>query len=268
LAGVAAREPGGRVTLEDLRPKVVPEAVAAAVPPVPVPTAAPEVERIPITGIRAIIAQRMAASVQTTAAFTLTIEADAADLVAWREALKRQARQGERVPTYNDLLVRLLAKALAEHPALNARLEGEEIARYRQLNIGIAADTPRSLLVPVLRDAGRMSLSEIAAGAADLIARARAGQATPDDLSGGTFTITNMGMFDVDAFTPIINMPECAILGVGRIRERAVARDGQVVVRPTVVLSLTVDHRAVDGAPAARFLQRLKQLIEEPLLAL
>lgn len=274
LAAVVAPEPGGRVTLEAVRPKVVPEPVAVSAPPVQpvapvsVPLAGAEGERIPMTGIRAIIAQRMAASAHTTAAFTLTTEADAAGLVAWRETLKRQARQGERVPTYNDLLIRLLVKALAEHPALNARLEGEEIVRYRQLNIGIAADTERGLLVPVLHDAGRMSLSEIAAGAADLIARARAGQATPDDLSGGTFTITNLGMFDVDAFTPIINVPECAILGVGRIKERAVVRDGQIVVRPTVVLSLTIDHRAIDGAPAARFLQRLKQLIEEPLLAL
>ena len=270
LASVKAPE-GGRVTRAQLAPTV------AATPPTQAPVTAPaaaltvapdEVERVPMTGIRAIIAQRMLASSQTTASFTVTTETDAGALVGWRETLKRRARRGERVPTYNDLLVKLLARALAEHPALNARLEGQDIVRYRQVNVGIAVDTERSLLVPVLRDAGQMTLAQIAAGAAGLIARARDGQATPDDLSSGTFTITNLGMFEIDAFTPIINIPEVAILGVGRIRERAVARDGQVVVRPTLVLSLTADHRAVDGAPAARFLQRLKQLIEEPLLAL
>jgi pyruvate dehydrogenase E2 component (dihydrolipoamide acetyltransferase) len=244
------------------------EAPAVAPAPAPPHAEAAAFEVIPLKGIRGRIAEKMAQSAQTTAAFTLTTEADAAALVAWRESLRRTAGQGGRVPTYNDLLIRLLTCALKEHPALNARLEDGEIRRYQQINLGVAVDTERGLLVPVLRNAGQLTLAEIAERTAQLIERARSGQLGPDEMSGGTFTITNLGMFETDAFTPIINIPEVAILGVGRIRERVVAREGQICVRPTVVLSLTVDHRAVDGAPAARFLQRLKQLIEEPLLAL
>jgi len=227
-----------------------------------------EVERVPVEGIRARIAEKMAESSRTTASFTLTTEVDASNLVAWREMLKERAIADQKMPTYNDLLVRIVSGALQEFPALNARLEGDEIVRYRQINIGIAVDTERGLLVPVLPDVAGRSVFEIAAASSDLVSRARSGQVTPDDLAGGTFTISNLGMFDVDVFTPIINIPECAILGVGRIKERAVVVDGQIQVRPTVVLSLTIDHRAVDGAPAARFLQRVKQLVEEPLLLL
>ncbi|MGI6206785.1 MAG: dihydrolipoamide acetyltransferase family protein [Anaerolineae bacterium] len=232
--------------------------------------AAPALEEVrqPLTGVRALIAQRMLASVQTTAAFTLSTEADAGALVSWRERLKAQAGTVGRVPTFNDLLVRLLARALVEHPNLNAHLEDGEIVRTASVNIGLAVDTERGLVVPVLRGVQSLTLSEIAESSAEMVAKARAGQLTPDDMSGGTFTLSNLGMFDVDVFTPIINVPEVAILGVGRIAERPVARDGAVVVRPTVVLSLTADHRLVDGAPAARFLQRVKQLIEDPLLAL
>ena len=238
--------------------------------PAPAPTAGEEavLERVPLSGIRGRIAAKMAESSATTAAFTLTSEVDASALVHWRERLKAAAKPGERVPTYNDLLIRLLVVALREYPRMNARLEGGELVAYGSINIGVAVDAERGLLVPVLRDAGHKSLSEIAATTADLVQRARSGDVTPDDFVGGTFTITNLGMFEIDAFTAIINIPEVAILGVGRIKERPVVRDGQVVVRPTVVLSLTVDHRLVDGAPAARFLQRLCQLIEEPLLAL
>ena len=258
---------GERIRAQDVRATTTPAYVAQ---PAPSMAAAGDgaVERTPLSGIRALVAQRMTESAHTTAAFTLTAEADAGALVAWREMLKRRAREGDRVPTYTDMLVRLAAKALREFPYMNARLEGNEIARYSRINLGIAVDTERSLMVPVLADAGSKSLGEIAAATADLVTRTRKGQATPDDLSGGTFTITNLGMFDVDAFTPIINVPECAILGVGRIAERPAVRDGAIVARPTMVLSLTVDHRVVDGAPAARFLQRLKAMIEEPLLAL
>ncbi len=261
-ATLALPEGSTRLTLEDVQGLGAP----VAVPTIAAPE--PEAERIPMAGIRARIAAKMAESAHTTAAFTLTTEAEAGSLMAWRESLKRRAGEGGRVPTYNDLLIRLLARALAQHPEVNARLEGEEIARYRQANIGLAVDTERGLVVPVVRDAGALTLAGIVERTGDLVVRARTGQLTPDDMSGGTFTISNLGMYGVDAFTPIINVPEAAILGVGQIAERAVVRQGQIVARPIVILSLTVDHRVVDGAPAARFLQTVKELIEEPLLAL
>ncbi len=238
----------------------------AAGPAAPAP--ATPVERTPLAGVRALIAERMMGSVSSTAAYTLTVEADATALLKWRKSLAAATKEGERVPSFNDLLARLLVVALQEYPDLNAHLEGNEIVRTPSVNIGVAVDTGRGLVVPVLRDVHMMSVKEIAAGAAELVARARAGQLTPDDMSGGTFTISNLGMFDIDAFTPIINVPEVAILGVGRIAEKAVVRKGKVVARPMVVFSLTADHRLVDGAPGARFLQRFKLFGEPPLLAL
>jgi len=253
----------GRVTAAD---------VMAAAGPLPVASvaavAASPAGRTALAGVRAVIAERMKASVSTTAAYTLTAEADASALLKWRKTAQTAAREGDRVPSFNDLLARLLVVALGEYPDLNARLEGNEIVRSASANIGVAVDTGRGLVVPVLRDVQRMSVREIAAAAAELVNRARAGQLLPDEMAGGTFTISNLGMFGIDAFTPIINVPEVAILGVGRIAERAVVRKGKIVARPMMVLSLTADHRLVDGAPAARFLQRLVQLIESPLLAL
>jgi pyruvate dehydrogenase E2 component (dihydrolipoamide acetyltransferase) len=147
---------------------------------------------------------------------------------------------------------------------VNVRLVEEGIVTLSDINVGIALDTDRGLLVPVVRDAGSKSLFEIQRMVAELAERALAGRSLPDDLTGGTFTITNLGMYDIDAFTPIINPPECAILGVGRIVAKPVAVEGQVVVRDMMALSLSFDHRLLDGAPAARFLQRVRQLVERP----
>ena len=151
---------------------------------------------------------------------------------------------------------------------MTARLTADAIEQLASVNMGMAVDTDRGLLVPVIRNADRKSLREFGAEFRDLAERARKGKALPDELSGGTFTITSLGAFDVDAFTPVINLPEAAILGVGRIAARAVVRDGEIVARQMWTLSLVFDHRLVDGAPAARFLQYIKQLIEEPYLLL
>jgi pyruvate dehydrogenase E2 component (dihydrolipoamide acetyltransferase) len=148
------------------------------------------------------------------------------------------------------------------------RLQGDVIESLASINVGVAVDTDRGLLVPVVRDADGMTIAEIAAALRELTERARSGKSLPDDLTGGTFTITNLGMYGIDAFTPIINPPECAILGVGRLREIPVVHQGTMCVRPAMVLSLTFDHRLVDGAPAARFLQRISQLIEQPYFLL
>jgi pyruvate dehydrogenase E2 component (dihydrolipoamide acetyltransferase) len=229
-------------------------------------------QRTPFVGVRQLIANRLATSAHTVAPVTLTTEADATDLVRLRGQIKADLAESDlAVPSYNDLLAKLVAIALEEHPALNASLDGDDIVQHATVNVGIAVDAERGLLVPVIRDVQSKSVHKIATESARLVAAARSGHISPDDLHGGTFTITNLGMFDVDAFTPIINLPECAILGIGRIVARPVVVDEDaetVAVRRMMALSLTFDHRLVDGAPAARFLQRVKYLVEHPTLGL
>jgi len=224
----------------------------------------------PINPMRRRIAERMAASAHTTAPVTLTTEADVTELVRLRKQIKADAaRDARAVPSYTDLLVKLCAEALAEHPALNARLEGESIIECSAIHIGIAVDAERGLFVPVLHDVQNKNLRRITQESAALIAQARAGQLPAEAMQGGTFTITNLGMFEIDAFTPIINLPECAILGVGRIVAKQIVTDADaeiVAIRQMMFLSLTFDHRLVDGAYAARFLRRIKHLTEQPYL--
>jgi pyruvate dehydrogenase E2 component (dihydrolipoamide acetyltransferase) len=220
------------------------------------------VEAIPIRGVRAVIAERMLHSATSTAPVTLNAEADATALVE----LRGQLRQDEIEASYNGLLLYVLRRALREHPRLNASIQGETIKVWKRVHVGLAVDTERGLLVPVVRDVAGKGIAQLTAEAQDLVQRARAGQCSPEELSGGTFTLTNLGMFGIDSFTPIINLPECAILGVGRIKRKPVMYGDQVVGRDMVWLSLTFDHRLVDGGPAARFLQRVVQLIERPHL--
>ena len=202
------------------------------------------------------------------AAVTLTTEADATELVALRERVRSESAGTKlAVPSYNDLFAKILATALAEQPELNASWTETGIAQHGAVHVGIAVETERGLLVPVVRDVGGKSVREIGAELGRLVERARTGDASPDELSGSTITITNLGRYEVDAFTPIVNPPEAAILGVGRIAARAVVVDEaseRIAVRKMVALSLTFDHRVVDGAPAARFLQRVKHLVEHP----
>ena len=250
----------GRITEDDVR--------AAAAPADAVSDAASEAaagasdgtapERIPLSPVRRVIADRMSQSSRDNAAVTLTAEVDATQLVEFR------ARCPVPKPGYTDLFVRLVALALTDYPALNASLDDGHVALHRSIHVGIAVDTDAGLLVPVIRDADRKSLEEIRGETAGLATRAREGQLQPDDLGGGTFTITNLGMYGVDAFTPIINPPQSAVLGIGRIALRPVVHDGQVVARSTVILSLTFDHRLVDGGPAARFLAALREAAEAP----
>jgi len=263
LRTVTGSGPGGRITKEDV------ERALAARPPVAPPTPPEAVAEVPMAGVRAVIARRMAESHQTTAPVTLTTEADATAFVELRERLKASllAELGFNIG-YNDLLIKLVARALREFPYMNARLEGETIRHLREVHIALAVDTDRGLLVPVIRNADDKGVTEIARQLRELVERARAGTLLPDELTGSTFTITNLGMLEIDSFTPLINLPEVAVLGVGRIKARPAVVDGQIRIRQTMWLSLTFDHRLVDGAPAARFLQRIKQLIEEPYLLL
>jgi pyruvate dehydrogenase E2 component (dihydrolipoamide acetyltransferase) len=258
LGRVAATGPGGRVTRGD---------VLAATAPEPAPETA-----APLNPVRRVIVQRMTESARTVAPVTLTTEADATELARVREHLKTELREtDEAVPSFTDLLVRLSALALREHPEVNASLNGDAIVQHSAVHVGVAVDTERGLLVPVVRDADRKSVGQIAAETARLIARTRAGTASSDELRGSTFSVSNLGMFEIDAFTPIVNLPEAAILGLGRIVARPVVMDetaDTVAVRKMMALSLTFDHRVVDGAPAARFLQRIKRMVEHPYAAL
>ena len=254
LAMLTGTGPGGRITEEDVKR-------ALARKTRPVPSVVPLGEVVPMAGVRQIIAKRMADSVRTTAQVTLTTEVDATELVK----LRKESQEWTGLsPSYNDLLVMIVAKALMEHPHLNARLVGNGIQLISAINIGLAVHTERGLLVPVIKDADKKNLIQIVRELHELVERAQAGKSIPEDLNGGTFTLTNLGMYDIDAFTPIIDLPECAILGVGRIAARPVVYEGKIDVRQMMYLSLSFDHRIVDGAPAAKFLQRIKQLIEKP----
>lgn len=263
LAHVAPTGAGGRIQREDVEKELARRSVSESRSAESGDTAT----RISHSRTRRIIAQRMVESRQTTAPVTLNTEVDATALVTLRAQLKHAyARRNLPAPTYNDLLIKLVGVALRDHPALNATWEEDALVLWEEVHIGLAVDADAGLLVPVVREVQNKSVAQIAATTRDLISRAQAGKATPADLQGGTFTISNLGMYDIDAFTPMINLPECAILGVGRIVEKPVAREGAIVVRSMIALSLTFDHRAIDGAPAARFLQQAGQFIEEPAL--
>jgi pyruvate dehydrogenase E2 component (dihydrolipoamide acetyltransferase) len=219
---------------------------------------------IAIRGVRALIAERMLQSAQGTARVVLMTEVDATQLVAWRDQLRRKYPDQGRTIGYTELLVFLTARALCAFPYMNASQRGDAIHLLTDINVGVAVDTDRGLLVPVIHHADRKGVLEIQTELARLAEMARKGQIPPDDLTGGTFTLTNLGMWEIDAFTPVINPPEIAILGVGQIAPRPAAFGQQVIVQQRTTLSLAFDHRLVDGAPAARFLQRIKQWIEAP----
>jgi pyruvate dehydrogenase E2 component (dihydrolipoamide acetyltransferase) len=248
IARVPPSAPGKRIMVEDV------EAFAAAAEAAP----EPEGQVVPFAGIRKVVAERLTDSLRTMAQVTIAREVEAGGLVARRAALAAgfEAATGIRL-TYTDLLVKEVAELLADHPLLNATLTERGIVSPPAVHMGVAVALEDGLIVPVVRDAGGRSLAELARDRVDLAAKAQAGTLTMDEVEGGTFTISNLGSFGADAFTPIVNPPQCAILGVGRIVDKPVAVDGLVQVRPTMWLSLTFDHRIVDGAPAARFLQQL-----------
>ena len=262
-------EPKRPPTSEADKPKSAepakPQTVASA-PPTPEENVQ---ERIPLKGIRGVIARRMAESVHTTARVTLITEVDATELVSLREQLKaRFTEPWGFAPGYNDLLALIAANALRQFPYMNARFaaDGESIEILKPVNMGMAVDTDRGLMVPVIKDADKLGLQEFGAKFRELVDRARNGKSSLDDLSGGTFTFTSLGIYRVEGFTPVINMPEAAILGVGRINEKPVVKNGEIVARKMMTLSLVFDHRLTDGAPAARFLDYICELIEEPYL--
>ena len=264
LAGIRGTGPDGRIVAEDVERA---EAGGPTAPPSVTPTPAPtgEVERIPLSNIRKTIARRLTEAWQIPV-FQLQASADMTRVNAL------VARLRERDPdvriTVTDVLTKVCAQALMRHREVNAEFTEDAILLHPSANVGLAVAAPQGLVVPVIRSAERLSLTEIAGVRADLVGRAREAKLRADDLEGGTFTISNLGMYAVERFTAVLNPPQAAIVAVGATEERVVPVDGETVVRPMVTLTCTFDHRAVDGAPAAAFLQTLKESLEDPGLAL
>ena len=260
LGAVRGTGPGGAVLAAD---------VAAAAPSTqPAPAAkAPAAAGAAhgVSNVWRIMAERMTASWTTAPHFYLVREVNVSRLRSWLETARKQT--GAHV-TYTDLLVRLVAATMAQHPGVNASWKDGTIVRNADVNIGLAVALDDGLVVPVLHRADALTLAELAGRREDLVSRAQAGRLRPADIQGGGFTISNLGMYGVDAFNAIVNPPQAAILAVGRIADRVVAVAGQPVVQPTMMLTLSCDHRALDGARGAQFLGALADLIEEPLALL
>jgi pyruvate dehydrogenase E2 component (dihydrolipoamide acetyltransferase) len=249
---VSGTGPGGRITREDIQ-KVIDAGGQA-----PASAAAPASagESIPLRGMRKVIAERMHTSLQASAQLTITTEVDVTQLIEQREEVKREFNT-----TYNDFIIQACAHALIRHPRMNASLEGDAIQLHDARHVGFAVALDEGLIVPVVRDADKKPLKTIAEEARALAEKARAGKLQLEEVSGGTFTVSNLGMAGVDAFTPILNSPQTGILGIGRIIEKPVVFQGEIAKRSMLVLSLTFDHRVIDGAPAGAFLQSVADLL-------
>jgi len=263
IAALSGSGPHGAVLAVDVASARLP-APALAAPGV----AAPAVTGGDAPGVSTIwriMAERMTASWTSAPHFYLVREVNVSRLVSWRERAGK--RPGARI-TYTDLLVKLVAATLAQHPGVNASWKDGAIVRNTDINVGLAVAVEDGLVVPVLHRADTLSLADIAARREDLVTRAQAGKLRPADIQGGGFTISNLGMYGVDAFGAIVNPPQAGILAVGRIADRVVALNGQPAVQPTMMLTLSCDHRALDGARGAQFLGALADLIEEPLALL
>lgn len=254
LAEITGTGPGGRITEQDV---LAHEARGKV--PTPIEAAQPAARTIPYAGMRQAIGDHMIESLRSMAQLTMMIEVDATELVKLRTQVKADFDL-----TYTDLLIKAVAKTLKRNPVLNATLIGDEIHLLESIHIGVAVALSDGLIVPIVRNADQRTVQEIAQEVRRLAQGARDNTLSVDEVTGSTFTITNLGNYGVDGFTPIINAPEAAILGVGRITDKAVFEGDQVVKRSVMVLSLTIDHRIVDGAPGAEFLRSLKDLLETP----
>jgi len=265
LATLTGTGPEGRIIAEDVEgaTPVGPETTAPAASTTP----PGEVEVVELTSTRRTIARRLTEAWQAPV-FQLTVTADASELVATRERLVELMREGETKPTVNDVLTRVVASALVRHRPVNAHFSDGKILRFPSANVGIAVAAPSGLVVPVIRDADQKSVQQIAAARADVVSRARDGKLKLSDLEGGTFTISNLGMYGIEQFVAVLNPPQVAILAVGSIEDRPAAFDGDLVIVPTMAMTLTCDHRAIDGSEGAEFLRTVKAFVESPSLAL
>ena len=266
LSAIAGSGPDGRVLAEDVeRAPAGGGAARAAVPAPAVPSA--EVEVITLTSTRKTIARRLT-DAWAAPVFQLGVSIDMTETLHLREQLVERLADADTKPTVNDLLTKLVGVALMHHRALNATFTGDEIHRHPGAHVGMAVAAPNGLVVPVIRDADRRSVQEIARARADLVGRARDGKLTLPDMEGGTFTISNLGMFGIEQFVAVLNPPQVAILAVGAVKETPVVVDGEIDIAPLMQVVLTCDHRAIDGADGAEFLRTLVALVEQPALAL
>ncbi len=260
---------GGRVRVEDLAAATV---TAAAPVAAAVVSDGPEYEDVKLTNIRKVIAKAMHSSLSEMAQLTLNTSFDAGDVMAFRARIKKAIEAGldeklgfsilKKVPTFNDIVLYAVSRTLLQFPDMNAHFLGDKMRYFNTVHLGVAVDTPRGLMVPVVRNADKLTIGEISASVKDLAAAAQTGTISPDDIQGSTFTVTNLGSLGVESFTPVINPPETAILGVGNLQTRVKEVGGELKAYKVMGLSLTLDHRAIDGAPAARFLQALVKNLE------
>jgi pyruvate dehydrogenase E2 component (dihydrolipoamide acetyltransferase) len=256
--------PGGRIVEDDV--KAYAESIKKEVSiPTPQPQPVAPIGEV-ISPVRREISQKLSMIYREAVHITLEFTAEVDSIVEIRERLKQKAEvKNLAVPTFNDLFVRIVSLVLKDYPNLNAHFDGEKLIKFDTVNMGVAVAVKEGLLVPIVKEAEKKNIFEIAKITSDLVKRTREGKILPDELSGGTFTITNLGMYGIDFFTPILNPPQVAILGIGKIKETL--KPGDKVVKE-VVLSLSVDHRVVDGAPAAMFLRDLGDALKDPILFL
>ena len=279
LASIPGSGPGGRIIRADVVKALeegVPEKAPAEKPAAPQPPPVAEEgallsvsEQLPVSGVRKVIFNNMHMSLATQAQLTLHTEASAKKMIELRNYMNQEAAAvGGAKISFNAIIIKAVAQAVKAHPRVNASVEDDTIKVWKQIHVGVAMDLGEGLIVPKVRFVESKSIREISLEIDGLVEKARNKALLPDDLQVGTFTVTNLGAWDIDDFTPIVNHPESAILGVGRIVDKPVAVDGQVVVEPRLALSLTIDHRIIDGAPGAAFLKTIKNMLEQPLLML
>jgi pyruvate dehydrogenase E2 component (dihydrolipoamide acetyltransferase) len=279
LQGVRGSGPGGRITKADIEAamrepaRVAAPGRAAAAPTAPVaparrPAEGPEVEEVPVSQMRKTIAKRLVTSIGPIPTFYLTIDIDMTRLVAARERVNARLEKDGIKASINDFIIKATAMALAAHPEVNSSWGDHVIRRHRRVHVGVAVAVEDGLITPVIRDADLKRVRDIAVEVRELAGRAREKKLKPEEYTGATFSVSNLGMFGIAEFTAIINPPESGILAIGKVEERVVAEDGQPVVRPRMRVTMSCDHRVVDGATGARFLQTLQAYLEEPVMML
>jgi len=263
LTKITGTGPDGQITKEDVL-RAVEEAKLTAV--VPSGELLEIAEVVPLTPTRRTIAERLSQSYRDAVHVTITMDVDMTEIQNLRERLLSQVKEKANTSlSYTDILVKAVALAIRKNPIINSTLEGNKVKIIKDINIGVAVAVEEGLVVPIVSNADKKSLLEISANLKDLGEKARQHTLSLDEVTGGTFTISNLGMFDVDTFSPIINPPQSSILGVGSVKDKPVAINGQVMIKPLVTLSLVFDHRILDGAPAAVFLKTIKEILENPL---
>lgn len=267
LHSVQGSGPGGRITKRDIE-GAAPAGGARAMPGQRRTAGGPDYEDVPLTQMRKTIAKRLVQSIGPIPTFYLTIEVDMTAMQRAREYVNRQLEAAGIKTSINDFIIKAVAAALRRHPEVNAQWTDAAIRRFNRVHIGVAVAVEDGLITPIVRDADVAGVAEISQQVRELAGRARERKLQPDEYTGATFSISNLGMFGIDEFTAIINPPEAAILAVGRVEEKVVAEKGEAVVRPRMRMTMSCDHRVIDGATGAKFLQTLRQYLEEPAMML